>query len=322
MIKKDGNGWKVDFYPEGKKGPRVRKRGFKARLDAVQFIRDYGRKESVRRERLSDLVKLWFDYHGHTLSDAKRRVARTYAICERLNDPRVQDFTASDWMEYRTRRLQQVNPVTVNQEQRFLSSVFSEMIRIGHLKTNPIGKVRQIRTQEREMTFLTIEQCERLLQECRASSNPHCWPVAMICLATGARWSEAESLTQSAFLPGKVLFRNTKNGKSRAVPIDPAIQADVIAEALPGPGRLFLSCSSAFRSAYGRCGFQTPRQLTHILRHTFASHFMMNGGDLLTLQRILGHANITMTMRYAHLAPDHLESAVRLSPLTAMASKD
>lgn len=42
---------------------------------------------------------------------------------------------------------------------------------------------------------------------------------------------------------------------------------------------------------------------------------MMGGGDILGLQRILGHSSITMTMRYAHLSPDHLESALRLSPL-------
>jgi site-specific recombinase XerD len=42
---------------------------------------------------------------------------------------------------------------------------------------------------------------------------------------------------------------------------------------------------------------------------------MMGGGDILGLQRILGHSTITMTMRYAHLSPDHLESALRLSPL-------
>jgi site-specific recombinase XerD len=42
---------------------------------------------------------------------------------------------------------------------------------------------------------------------------------------------------------------------------------------------------------------------------------MMGGGDILSLQRILGHSSITMTMRYAHLSPEHLESALRLSPL-------
>jgi site-specific recombinase XerD len=41
----------------------------------------------------------------------------------------------------------------------------------------------------------------------------------------------------------------------------------------------------------------------------------MAGGDILGLQRILGHASITMTMRYAHMSPDHLESALRFSPL-------
>ena len=55
--------------------------------------------------------------------------------------------------------------------------------------------------------------------------------------------------------------------------------------------------------------------MTHILRHTFASHFMIKGGNILTLQRILGHQSLTMTMRYAHLAPDHLQEAIRLNPL-------
>ena len=44
----------------------------------------------------------------------------------------------------------------------------------------------------------------------------------------------------------------------------------------------------------------------HALRHTFASHFVMNGGNILTLQKILGHADIKMTLLYAHLAPDFL----------------
>ncbi len=44
----------------------------------------------------------------------------------------------------------------------------------------------------------------------------------------------------------------------------------------------------------------------HALRHTFASHFVMKGGNILTLQKILGHSDIKMTLRYAHLAPDFL----------------
>ncbi len=55
-------------------------------------------------------------------------------------------------------------------------------------------------------------------------------------------------------------------------------------------------------------------QRTHVLRHTFASHFMMNGGNILVLQQILGHSTIMMTMQYSHFSPDHLDAAVTLNP--------
>ena len=47
----------------------------------------------------------------------------------------------------------------------------------------------------------------------------------------------------------------------------------------------------------------------HDLRHTFASHFMMNGGNIYDLQKMLGHSSLEMTQRYAHLAPEHLVAA-------------
>jgi site-specific recombinase XerD len=56
-------------------------------------------------------------------------------------------------------------------------------------------------------------------------------------------------------------------------------------------------------------------QATHVLRHTFASHFMMNGGNIIALQQILGHASIQQTMTYAHLSPDYLQNAVSFNPL-------
>lgn len=61
--------------------------------------------------------------------------------------------------------------------------------------------------------------------------------------------------------------------------------------------------------------------MSHVLRHSFASHFMMAGGNIVVLQRILGHSDIRVTMRYAHFAPDHLEEAVTNNPLAKMATK-
>ncbi|MGN6026009.1 tyrosine-type recombinase/integrase [Alcaligenes faecalis] len=53
----------------------------------------------------------------------------------------------------------------------------------------------------------------------------------------------------------------------------------------------------------------------HVLRHTFVSLFMINGGNILTLQRILGHQDFNTTRRYTHLAPDHPDSAQQPNPL-------
>jgi integrase len=53
------------------------------------------------------------------------------------------------------------------------------------------------------------------------------------------------------------------------------------------------------------------KQITlHDLRHTFASNYMMNGGEIFKLQKMLGNTDIKMTMRYAHLSPEHLYESV------------
>ena len=62
-------------------------------------------------------------------------------------------------------------------------------------------------------------------------------------------------------------------------------------------------------------------QLTHICRHTFASHFIMNGGYILTLQKVLGHSDLKLTMRYAHLSPDYLNDVVTKGPALMLMPK-
>lgn len=54
----------------------------------------------------------------------------------------------------------------------------------------------------------------------------------------------------------------------------------------------------------------------HDLRHTFASNFMMNNGNLFDLQKLLGHTKNDMTMRYAHLSPDHLQDSVKFMTIS------
>ncbi|MBK3471739.1 tyrosine-type recombinase/integrase [Pseudomonas carnis] len=127
----------------------------------------------------------------------------------------------------------------------------------------------------------------------------------------GARWSEAEGLTSRQVRGGRIHFARTKSSKNRTVPISEELQKQIRA-ALP-----FGDCYKKYEASVDAVKLALPAgQLTHVLRHTFASHYMMNGGDILTLQRVLGHASLAMTKKYAHFSPGHLAEVIRLNPLS------
>jgi integrase len=64
----------------------------------------------------------------------------------------------------------------------------------------------------------------------------------------------------------------------------------------------------SFKSALCRVGIKDFQ--FHDLRHMFANHLIMAGVDIITVKELLGHKSLTMTLRYAHLAPSHKTSAV------------
>ncbi|MDN4178080.1 phage integrase [Klebsiella pneumoniae] len=326
--------WVADFYTvnrsDGKQGKRVRKK-FATKGEALAFENYTLQKiedtpwlgDGKDKRRLSELVHLWFERHGITLRDGEKRKSAMLWAAECMGSPLAIEFSAQLFTAYRakrldgqfarTKRVSQVSPRTMNLEHAYFLAVFNELKRIGEWTApNPLENVRQFRVDESEMAYLTIEQIDQLLQECRDSSAKDLETIVKICLATGARWGEAETLRRSQISAGKVTFIKTKGKRNRTIPLD----LDLIGELPKKNGALFTPCYYAFRNALERAGIDLPAgQLTHVLRHTFASHFMMNGGNILVLQKILGHTDIKMTMRYAHFAPNHLEEAARLNPL-------
>ncbi|KPQ29294.1 MAG: Site-specific recombinase XerD [Marinobacter excellens HL-55] len=321
MIKKLPSGrWQVDIRQDGRGSKRLRK-SFDSKAEAKRFeqhmllrkAEDQTWNPAKDRRRLKDLVQQWYDAHGHTLKDGEQRKRKLDALADKLQNPRASDFTVSDFATYRRLRMENdgVGQNTLNHEHAYLSAVFNELIRQGQwTQPNPLRNLRKFKLDEQELAFLDQEQIARLLGECKASSNPSLYHVTRLALATGARWSEAEGVTRSNFTPHRVTYNYTKSGKSRSVPISEKLYKDLVKE-VP-----FSSCSAAFRKAIERAQINLPRgQLTHVCRHTFASHFIMKGGDILTLQKILGHSDIKLTMRYAHLSPDHLAETVKFSPI-------
>ncbi|HHT5365206.1 TPA: tyrosine-type recombinase/integrase, partial [Klebsiella pneumoniae] len=154
---------------------------------------------------------------------------------------------------------------------------------------------------EGELAFLAPDEIKRLLDACADSQSSSLLMIAKICLATGARWSEAENLQGHQLSKYRITYTKTKGKKNRTVPIS----QDLYDELPKIRGKLFTPCRKAFERAVKRAGIDLPEgQCTHVLRHTFASHFMMNGGNILVLRDILGHSDIKMTMVYAHFSPD------------------
>ncbi|MDO1727060.1 tyrosine-type recombinase/integrase, partial [Escherichia coli] len=95
-----------------------------------------------------------------------------------------------------------------------------------------------------------------LLEECERSTSTDLIHVVKICLATGARWSEAENLTATQIRNNTITFTKTKGKRNRSIPVS----HELIAELPKGRGskRLFTSCYSAFRSALKRTGIESP----------------------------------------------------------------
>lgn len=332
MIKKLDNGaWQVDVLFDGRGSRRVRRR-FKSKVEARRFEAHLLRQIDKGKEwvpsqkdnrRLTDLVKIWFNAKGVHLKDGERRKRCLCDIADWLGDPVARNLLASDFLAYRAHKLQGgASGKTLNNHLGYLNSVFNELVRLGEIHfENPLRNIRMIRLDQKELSFLTSEQIGHLLETIAGfSHNPHVHLLVRICLVTGARWGEAEGLQPRHVQNGQLTFVNTKSGKSRSVPVDSAFFQE-IREHLERYGSFPFSLS-AFRRALVKSGIQLPKgQSAHVLRHTFASHFIMNGGDLLTLQKVLGHSTINMTMRYAHLSPDHLSEAVLKNPLSGNVGK-
>jgi integrase len=142
--------------------------------------------------------------------------------------------------------------------------------------------------------------------------------LVLIALTTGMRIAEIFALTWSDVLTREGLLAvrsKLKGGKIRYVPMAPELAMEIQRfPAVIGEDRIFPPKRGAKGERQRVEGsFETILELAgirefrfHDLRHTFASWFMMNGGDLYELAKILGHSNIKMTERYAKLAKGHI----------------
>ncbi len=206
------------------------------------------------------------------------------------------------------------------------------LLRLAHDEWEVLPGVPKIRTEKEpqgRVRWLTPDEEARLLAACRASRAPDLAAIVTLALETGLRKAEIMGLTWERLDLGRGVIQlegldrragtRTKSAKRREVPMRQVVYDLLSARPTPRAGRVWRQrkIRTAFEHAVQAARIEAFT--FHDCRHHFASWFVMRGGSLRALQEILGHADLKMTLRYAHLAPEHLrqEMVKTEGPMTA-----
>jgi len=245
-----------------------------------------------------------------------------------------------------------IKPSTVNRDLSRIRGALSRAVDWSLIETHPMrtvkatkgaddSRVRYLSKPEEKALRKALEAREAQAKDKRRSYNKwlaergreplpafkgysdHLAPMTLLALNTGMRRGELLGLRwEDVDLPGKTLkvtAGNAKSRKARHIPLNREAlevlrttrkdgEAGLV---FPSPkGKRMGNINSSWEALLEAAGIEGFR--FHDLRHTFASRLVMAGVDLNTVRELLGHSDIRMTLRYAHLAPDKLAQAVAL----------
>lgn len=206
-----------------------------------------------------------------------------------------------------------------------LNKILNDAVRWEMLASNQVSRVSKFSIEERDFAFWKIAEVKRFLGYFLAIKDPPriFWP-AVLGLYTGMRRGEIQALhwrdideragliiVKRSYCRVSKAFKETKSKKVRHVPISNALEGILLRLHALGSQEFvvpFFNCE-CFRKEFQRLcrDARVPVIRFHDLRHTFASNFLMGGGNIYDLQKILGHSTIQVTERYAHLTPGHLQ---------------
>jgi len=217
--------------------------------------------------------------------------------------------------KYKEKRIHLVKPATINRELSCLKTLFNKAIEWGKLELNPMKKVKLWKENNQRVRYLEKEEIKRLLENC----PEYLKPIVLVALNTGMRQGEILNLQwpDIDFHQELIYINDSKSGEARKIPMNSTTLA-ALGQRKKGRGSSYVFSNKEgepFRKVYK--GFKAALRRAeisnftfHDLRHTFASHLVMNGTDLKTVQELLGHKTFKMTLRYTHLSSDHKRNAV------------
>lgn len=288
---------------------------------------------------LDDYCGLNINQYGEVVF-RQRRVAegtadRYYTSSRKLTpffgEMYLSEIETTDIKEYvNYRREQGVTDATILRDIRMLSKMFAYWVSEApkRVKYNPIASfdTKQLIDSDTRIRYLELHEIDTLLQSAKQSRSTDLHLQIKFALATGLRWNEQFSLTwdmirdtpkgKELYLPESI----TKAKRYRKVPLLPeALEVIETLSAKPRcmKGYLFYNADSGDRVCSNRSAWLKCLDMSkitdfvwHDLRHTFATHALADGLRIEYVSEILGHADISITQKYAHIIPSRLHDAV------------
>lgn len=213
-----------------------------------------------------------------------------------------------------------ISPWTVKRDIAALRSMMSKAVEWGYLDTHPLANLKAPKAPDNSrIRYLSDDEEKRLLSALRADSTPaHLRAIVTVAMNTGLRRGELLKMDWSSVdLDAKrltVTAQTAKSSKVRHVPLNKKALAALKAWKKPMDRK-----GAVFGLTDIKKSWHTLLRLAeitdfryHDIRHHFASKLVMAGIDLNTVRELLGHSDIRMTLRYAHLAPEHAAAAVEV----------
>ncbi len=212
-----------------------------------------------------------------------------------------------------------------------LAMVFKHGAKWGWIGHDPMDNVKPItKLRNERIRYLDDDERKALLAACRACNNRQLYPLVVFALSTGGRKGEILGLTLDDvdLKRGVAIFRNTKNGEIRAVPLVGHLkeilqaQIDWVKEKYKGldekPSKRWLFPS---RNGQAPIDIRKPWEKArdsaglidfrfHDLRHSTASYLAMSGASQLEIAEVLGHRTLQMVKRYSHLSDSHVKGLI------------
>jgi integrase len=285
----------------------------------------YGKKfpESMRASNIKfeELSKDTLEYSKTHKASYRMDKSRMAFLVKEFGQRPAASITPQDIEKWFAADLSEHSPATVNRYRALLSLVFRQGIRNRKVTANPARLVKQRPESRGRVRWLQADE-ETRLRTVMEAHYPHRIPELDLALNTGIRRGEQYAMTWDNvdFERRQLHILHTKNGEEKYVPLNDSAMA-----ALRTAKQFSNGEAAVFTNRHGEA-LQSSRQwfnraLTlanikdfrwHDLRHTFASKLTMLGANLRTVQQLMGHKTLAMTVRYSHLSSAHQQDAVQL----------